>query len=81
MKTGECAGIDRESHTRVGKLLKAYDFDGVREMMRQGRVLDIKEGTSIKVVDQRFLVSEVKILEGPHTGRYVFVCTEFIGGH
>jgi hypothetical protein len=72
------AGASEAALDRLIKLSSARDGMGVAQLVLAGQVLVIKPGTHARLIDGGFMTHEVRILEGTHAGRSVFIPVEFL---
>lgn len=63
---------------RCTQLSVARDADGLAQMERAGQLFVVSDGTSARVIDGGFSVTEVRIAEGIYEGRGGFVATEHV---
>lgn len=63
---------------RVIELSVARDADGLSQMESAGRIFLVSDGTKARVINGGFLSSEVRIIEGIHSGRSGWVQNEFL---
>lgn len=70
--------ISQQALDRFTKLSVIKDSDGVGQMMLAGSVWAVPTGTKCKVINAGFLTSEVRILDGAHSGKACFVASDFI---
>jgi hypothetical protein len=61
---------------RLTTLSLAKDYDGINELVSQGKVILISAGTRAIVIDPGILATEVRIKSGPYSGRSGFVPAE-----
>ncbi len=63
---------------RFTDLANAKDTAGISQMILAGRILLVPTGTRCKVIDPGLMVYEVRVSEGKHAGRAVFVTREHV---
>ncbi len=68
----------KADHERVEQLFIAEDEIGVNQMLLEGRIWEVRSGTKCVVIRLRFLITEIRVLEGPHAGQSGWVPTEFV---
>lgn len=68
-----------QANKRFLKLSVAKDLDGIEQMILSGELLPIADGTQLKIIDLGLLTSEVRALNGRHSGRSGFIDTEILG--
>src|SRR5687768_8164456 len=61
--------VTEQDLDRFTKLAVAEDEYGLGEMILSGRVFPVTDGTKCKIIDAGFLVHEIRIMEGPATGK------------
>jgi|GEM_PF-5654532 len=69
---GFCAAT-RKDYDRMNTLSKAGDETGLVEMLLNGRLYSVKNGTKVRVIETYFTVFEVRVEEGGHAGYSCFV--------
>jgi len=69
------AAMDRETVVFVVDALEDADPGSLQALATQGRIIDVESGTKIKVIERvrRDRAARVRILEGPWTGRVLWV--------
>lgn len=72
--------VDKKSHSRMMKLAIAKDNIGLSQMILQGKIIATPIGTKVRMIDPGFLTCGVRIIEGPHKGKYCIVPVEFVSG-
>jgi hypothetical protein len=70
--------ISQQAHDRFVTLVAAKDHLGLGLMAEAGLVWSVPSGTECVVIDRGILSSEVRIMEGKHTGQACFVSSDFI---
>ncbi|QDV49518.1 zinc ribbon domain-containing protein [Gimesia fumaroli] len=72
--------VDSKSHSRMMKLAIAKDDIGLSQMVLQGKIIATPIGTKVRMIDPGFLTCGVRIIDGPHSGKYCIVPVEFVSG-
>ncbi len=70
--------ITKELFDRTMQLAVAQDTTGIAQLVLNGEVLSVKNGTQVKVIGEGFSSSEVRIMSGSHIGESGFVPNEFV---
>jgi len=78
IRVDTCGGTTAGSHDRMTQLLAAKDFRGVGQMVLRGEVVMLKQGTRVRKIGWGLFSNEVRVLDGPVTGRACFVAREFL---
>ena len=73
------AGLTGEDYARYIQLLRAGDFEGVRQMYRDGDMIKLVDGTELTVIEGGPLLSEVRPRDGRHKGVACWIASEFVG--
>lgn len=66
----------RADFDRATQLSIANDVEGVRQMALQGRVMLVRAGTQVRVIQTEFTCREIRVMDGPFTGKSGWVVTE-----
>jgi|GEM_PF-4638038 len=75
---GAPAAINEKVYDRLSTLAAARDTGGISRLIDAGLAAQIESGTRVIVIDLGFLKTEIKVQEGPYSGRYFIVATEDI---
>ena len=70
--------ITKDYFDRTMQLSVAGDTTGIAQMVLDGQVLPVKNGTTVKVIGEGFSSSEVRIMSGDYIGQSGFVPNEFV---
>ena len=63
---------------RTTQLAVAKDTMGISEMVLNGEILPVKNGTQVRVIDAGWTSVEVRIMSGDYAGQSGWVPTEFV---
>lgn len=71
-------GVSEAAYDRYTTLEIAGDDVGGRQLLEAGLIWAEESGTQVLMIDFGILVSEVRIMSGPNTGRSGFVATDWV---
>ncbi|WCK53883.1 hypothetical protein PP175_21580 [Aneurinibacillus sp. Ricciae_BoGa-3] len=72
------AATSQESYDLMGKVIARNNQDAVKQMVVNGEILMLPEGTKVLLVDRGLITTEAKITEGPYAGAEVWVPSEVV---
>jgi hypothetical protein len=70
--------IDKAAYDEFTKYAVANDVVGGQQMIDDGRVLVVSDGTKVKIIDLALTAYQVRIMSGPCAGRDGWVVREAV---
>lgn len=71
---------DQETYDETQKILLAKDWAGLRQLVGQGRVFVVDEGTRLRVIEANWdrTMARVEILEGPQASKVGWIAEAYL---